>query len=74
MGLTRCRSSGNYSSRRQINGALIDLLFCVGRISSTAVAVDLERDAHEQIEAIVVILSYYPTLMHINGKSVLHKR
>ena len=49
MGLTRCRSSGNYSSRRQINGALIDLLFCVRRISSTAVAVDLERDAHEQI-------------------------
>ena len=54
--------------------SLIDLLFCVGRSSSTVVAVDPERDAHKQIEAIVVILSYYPTLMHINGKSVLHKR
>ena len=81
MGLTQCRSSGNYSTRRQINGALIDLLFCVGRISSTAVAVDPERDAHKQIARCdssdspsLVILSYYPTLMHINGKSVLHKR
>ena len=36
----------------RVNGALTDLLFCVGGLS-VAVAMDSERDAYKQIEAIV---------------------